>query len=98
MKDKFPIVEVEWIDASHYADHTLGLDDAKGMSGASVRTVGYLLKGDEGKIVLAMTHFYDIELPKENIAVEGGFRLIWVIPKGCIKSIKLLRKNGIRGD
>ena len=90
MKIKLPIVEVEWIDASHYADHTVGLAGAQEMSGASTKTVGYLLKRDREKVVVAMTHFYDIELPKENITTEGGFRIIWTIPRGCVKSIRYL--------
>lgn len=89
-KNEFPLVEVLWTDASHYADHTVGLDGAKRISGACAKTVGYLLEHNKEKIVLAMTHFYDIELPSEDIKSEGGFRLIWVIPSGCIKRIRQL--------
>lgn len=91
MKNSFPLVEVEWHDASHYADHTVGLEGAQQMTGALARTIGYLLKRNKNKVVLAMTHFYDIELPSESITSEGGFRVIWVIPKGCIKKITYLK-------
>lgn len=87
------LVEVLWLDAINCAMGTHSLEEAQAHSVAKARTVGYLLKQDKEKIVLGMTDFYDTDLPPNEIP-EEGFRFIWVIPRGCVTAIKILKTEG----
>lgn len=81
------IVEVEWIDAATCAEDVHSLEEAQAHSGAKACTVGYLLKEDKEVVILSMTNFYGTTLPNREIP-EEGFKFLWIIPKGCIQSIK----------
>ena len=89
--NEFPLVEVVWIDATHCDHGTHSLQEALAHSGAKARTAGYLLEQSKEYVKLVMTCFYDTDLP-ETEDKEQGFRLIWVIPRGCIKSVNKLTK------
>ena len=92
MKDEFPLCEITWVDATHCDHGTHSLEEALAHSGAMARTVGYLLGQDKEYVKLCMTCFYDTDLPKTEDK-EQGFRLIWVIPRGCIQKINILRSK-----
>ena len=83
----FPLCEVTWIDATHCSNGTHSLEEALAHSGAKARTAGFLLSETKEYIKLAMTHFYDTDLPNTEEG-EQGFRFIWIIPRGCVKSIR----------
>ena len=73
---KKPLLEIEWIDASHYS----GWKDAKDCkkdSPVTTRTVGFKVPSRRDCIVLAMTH-------NEYDDVSGRE----VIPRKLIKSIR----------
>ena len=84
VKMTFPLVEIIWEDAAHCGDGTYNLKEARAYSTACARTVGYLLRKDKKEVVLCMTHFY------HDRDMEDSFRLLWMIPRGCIKSIRYL--------
>lgn len=84
MKDKFPLVEVEWIDAeSCYADG-LSLEEIKEHGGVPATTVGLLIRQDKKEVVVAMTHFHETRTSGEV------FKFTFAIPRGCVKSITYL--------
>ena len=88
MNDKFPLVEVEWVDATQCSGDVHSLEEARKHSVSYARTAGFLIKQTKTEITLCMTHFYGTELP-QNEEAEMGFKLLWTIPRGCIKSLKL---------
>lgn len=81
MKDKFPLVEVEWVDAG-LESHNLSLEDARELKSMLRKNAGYLLRRDKKKVVLCAGFIED-----------KGMRVCdqtLVIPGGCVKAITCL--------
>ena len=81
---KFPLCEVEWVDAMSFGSEYAHLNDAQKLSGVPAQTVGYLIKQDKESVRLCMTYFGETE------ASEESFKFLWAIPRRCIKSIRVI--------
>ena len=84
-RSSYPIVKVEWTDASLKPRGWLTLDETL-PGGNRVISVGYLIREDENYKTIAGTivEFY---------AQDAQFGEVVHIPVGCIKSMKKLRKD-----
>lgn len=82
---EYPLVLIEWIDASRISDGWIDLRDMPGPAPQKCVSVGFLMGDDKrGKIVVPTVA--DVEHPK-NQHVYGGM----LIPASAIISIKRLR-------
>ena len=81
--NSYPLVEIEWDDATICSQGTHILEEALAHSVSRGRTAGFLLKETDTEITVVMTHFYDTDLPLNECPAEG-FRYLMVIPKGCV--------------
>ncbi len=79
-KEKYKIVEVEWLDAQSGFSSPLTIEDLEREEPVHTFSVGYLLKEDEDKIILGFMMFGD----------EGMFKHWQLIPKGMIKKILIV--------
>ena len=79
-KEKYKIVEVEWLDAQSGFSSPLTIEDLEREEPVHTFSVGYLLKEDEDKIILGFMMFGD----------EGVFKHWQLIPKGMIKKILIV--------
>ena len=71
------IIEVSWLDACSFGNMWVSPDDE--VTCSHCKSVGYLLKKDKDKIIIAQSD-------SNNGEVMNRF----VIPKGCITGIKEL--------
>ena len=77
------IVEVEWFDAQEETD-ALTLEEAKRQEPFPVKSVGFLIKKDKKKVIIALSCFH----PDSS---KEFFRSVWTIPKGMVKNIRRLQ-------
>ena len=78
---KYPIVEVEWMDAQSSMD-AISIEDLQKEKMALTKSCGYLIHEDKEKVILAFMDFGD-----------GQIKHWHMIPKGMIKKITKV-KNG----
>lgn len=78
---KYPICEIEWLDAQSGFGTPWTLEELESVEPAHTFSVGYLLKEDKEKIILGFMMFGD----------EGMFKHWQLIPRGMIKKITKLR-------
>ena len=75
------VVEVTWVDTTSW--HTwLEEQDYRGLKPTVCVSVGYLLKNDKRVVRMAMSH-----------GSEDTYGMIKVIPQGCIRKVRTLRKG-----
>lgn len=84
MKNKFPLVEVEWVDAMTYCEHLPSPKDVQELIPIPVKTAGYLITKTKDYIVIGMSVF------AETTAHAQSLKQFWTIPRGSIKSITYL--------
>ena len=70
-------VQVEWVDSNILHGCQSDLDNC---DVALTEEIGYLIKEDDDKIILA-----------RGISSQGFYNSPMAIPKGCIKSVKEMR-------
>ena len=78
---KLEIVKVEWKDATTRHDVSVTLEEAKKEELLDVETIGYLIKEDKEKVVIASMCFID----NEELKIYP--KTIHIIPKGSIVNI-----------
>lgn len=71
-------VEIEWVDAISYSNMWVARDSKESL--ALCRSVGYLVKKNKEKVVIA-----------QSSASDGDVMNKFVIPRGCIKKITELK-------
>ncbi len=79
-KEKYKIVEVEWLDAQSGFSSPLTIEELESEKPIITSSVGYLIKEDDEKVILGFMMFGD----------EGMFKHWQLIPKGMIKKIRTL--------
>lgn len=75
------IVKVEWKDAKTSYGTPITLEEAKEEQLVEAETIGYLLKDDDEKVIIASFCFFDDD------GEEMFLKTIHVIPKKTIKNI-----------
>ena len=73
-----PLVEVIWHDATGYNQWFEGSDWDTKMP-MIIRTLGYMVQKDKTMVKLVM-----------SIRDDGGIGDMFIIPRGCVKHIKIL--------
>ena len=81
MKKKFPLCEVEWLDASLESLHLI-LEDARKTMVVVRKNSGYLLFRDKKRVVICSGFLGD----NGHIFCDQTL----VIPRGCVKEIRFL--------
>ena len=83
-KEKYRIVEVEWLDAQSGFSSPLTIEELEREEPVHTLSVGYLLKEDDEKVILGFMMFGD----------EGVFKHWQLIPKGMIKKMRTMEVKG----
>lgn len=81
--NKYPIVEVEWLDAQSGFSYPIEIDDVKNIEPFLTHSVGYLLREDKEVIILGFM------LCDEKFS----FKHWQLIPKGMVKKITILEEK-----
>jgi len=74
----YPIVEVEWLDAS--STEEVDKEDLKEMKTVTFKTVGYLIEDNKRYIKTCV-----------GMSTDGVYHDVWVIPKGWNTKIRRLK-------
>ena len=82
---KFPLCEVSWIDAMTYCLDLPNLEEVRKLKPIPARTAGYLMVKTRDYVTLCMTVF------TETKASEASLKQFWIIPRGFIKSIRVIK-------